>query len=91
VVVIVKSVTDVCSFLLLDICIGVLALVDPEMFVNDDDGYCDSPTTPTSQISVKETELKELDGLSLDNTDDKLDIGLLTNPKSSSTVTSLSF
>jgi len=77
VVFIVKSVTDVCSFLLLDIGIGVLVLVDPEMFANNDVGDCDSPTTPTSEISVKETELKELVGLSL---------GLLTNTKSSSTV-----
>jgi hypothetical protein len=53
------------------------------MFTNDDNGDCKSPTTPTSEISVKEIELKELDDLSLV-------IRLLTNPKSSSTG-SLSF
>jgi len=57
------------------------------MFANDDDGDCDSPTTPTSDIFVEETELKEqkLDGLSLG-----IGIWLLTNLKPSSTV-SLSF
>lgn len=55
------------------------------MLSNNDVGDCDSFTTLTSKISVKEIELKlkELDGLSLD-------IGLLTNTKLSSIV-SLSF
>jgi len=52
------------------------------MFSNNDVGDYDSSTTPTSEISVKEIELKELDALSLD-------IGLLTNTKSSSTVSLL--
>lgn len=61
-----------------------------EMFSNADEGVYASST---SEISGKEIKFKELDGLDAGDclSLDRLDIELLTNPKSSSIVSSLSF